>query len=292
MTLPLILNLAVALLVCVLLYRMQAAHASFTKRVFTGLGLGVVLGAALQAIYGAGSPAVAATNDWLDVLGSGYVKLLQMIVIPLIMVSIIGAILKLRDAASLGKISALTIGILIATTAVAAMIGILMAKLFGLTAVGLTASVGGSGARRIPAGLAVDGQGNLAAVDAALLHSRQSLPRHDRRAQDLDHRGRVLLGLRGHRRHRHCRQEAERIRFLQPFRARGPYDRDAHGDPGAAPDALRRVRPDGEGGGRFEPAGHPEPARLRDGLVQRADPDVLRAPAAGGPGRTEPGCAT
>ena len=140
MTLPLILNLAVALLVCVLLYRMQAAHASFTKRVFTGLGLGVVLGAALQAIYGAGSPAVASTNDWLDVLGSGYVKLLQMIVIPLIMVSIIGAILKLRDAASLGKISALTIGILIATTAVAAMIGILMAKLFGLSAVGLTAS--------------------------------------------------------------------------------------------------------------------------------------------------------
>jgi L-cystine uptake protein TcyP (sodium:dicarboxylate symporter family) len=33
-----------------------------------------------------------------------------MIIIPLIMVSIIQAILKLRDASSLGKISALTIG--------------------------------------------------------------------------------------------------------------------------------------------------------------------------------------
>ena len=140
MTLPILLNLAVAAAVCVLLYRMQASHQSFTRRVFTGLGLGVVLGAALQAIYGAASPEVAGTNAWLDVVGSGYVKLLQMIVIPLIMVSIIGAILKLRDAASLGKISALTIGTLIATTAVAALIGIAMAKVFGLTAVGLTAS--------------------------------------------------------------------------------------------------------------------------------------------------------
>jgi L-cystine uptake protein TcyP (sodium:dicarboxylate symporter family) len=55
-------------------------------------------------------------------------------------VSIILAILKLRDASSLGKISALTIGMLMLTTAVAACIGILMAKLFGLTAAGLTSS--------------------------------------------------------------------------------------------------------------------------------------------------------
>ncbi len=140
MNFPLLINLTVALVVCVLLYRLQANHVSFTKRVFTGLGLGVLLGAALQAFYGAGSPEVAATNAWLDVLGSGYVKLLQMIVIPLIMVSIVQAILKLRNASSLGSISTLTIGILLVTTVVAAAIGIAMAKLFGLSAVGLTAS--------------------------------------------------------------------------------------------------------------------------------------------------------
>lgn len=140
MTLPVLLNLAIALAVCVLLYRLQANHVSFTKRVFAGLGVGVVLGAGLQAVYGAGSAEVAATNAWLDVIGSGYVKLLQMIIIPLIMVSIVQAILKLRDASSLGKISSLTIGILLITTVVAACIGIAMAKLFGLSAVGLTAS--------------------------------------------------------------------------------------------------------------------------------------------------------
>jgi len=137
MNFPLILNLAIALVVCGLLYKMQTAHASFTKRVFTGLGLGVLLGAAFQAVYGATSPLVGATNAWLDIIGSGYVQLLQMIVMPLIMVSIIQAILKLRNASSLGKISAVTIGTLLATTVVAACIGILMAKLFDLTAVGL-----------------------------------------------------------------------------------------------------------------------------------------------------------
>ncbi|MGJ7917579.1 L-cystine transporter [Massilia sp. LXY-6] len=140
MNIQLILNLAIALAVCALLFVFQQRHVSFTKRVFTGLGLGVLLGAGFQAVYGLGSPVIADTNAWLDVIGSGYVKLLQMIIIPLIMVSIIQAILKLRDASSLGKISALTIGTLMVTTAIAAGIGILMAKLYGLSAVGLTSS--------------------------------------------------------------------------------------------------------------------------------------------------------
>ena len=140
MNLPLILNLAIALGVCALLYVLQQRHVSFTKRVFAALGLGILLGAAFQGVYGTGAPIIKETNAYLDIVGSGYVKLLQMIVMPLIMVSIIQAILKLRNASSLGKISVLTIGTLMATTAVAAIIGILMAKLYGLSAVGLTSS--------------------------------------------------------------------------------------------------------------------------------------------------------
>jgi L-cystine uptake protein TcyP (sodium:dicarboxylate symporter family) len=152
-SLLLILNLSVALGVCALLFHMQTRHRSFTVRVFTGLGLGVLLGAALQAIYGAGAPLLATTNDYLDIVGTGYVKLLQMIVIPLIMVSIVAAILKLKNASKLGKIAALTIGSLILTTIVAAAIGILMARLFGLTAVGLSAS-----AAEVARGVALQGK--------------------------------------------------------------------------------------------------------------------------------------
>ncbi len=164
MTLPVLLNLAIALAICVFLYRLQANYVSFTKRVFAGLGLGVVLGAALQVMYGVGEPEIKATNEWLNVIGSGYVQLLQMIIIPLIMVSIIQAILKLRDASSLGKISTLTIGILLITTIVAASIGILMAKLFGLTAVGLTST-----AAEVARGEYM--QGNLAAAKELSLPS-------------------------------------------------------------------------------------------------------------------------
>ena len=140
MAITIILNLIIALLVIAFMFRQQSRHATFTVRVFTGLGLGVLLGAAAQAIYGADAAAIAGTNEYLDIVGSGYVKLLQMLIMPLIMVSIISAILKLKDASSLGKISVLTIGTLLITTTVAAAIGILMAKLFGLTAVGLTSS--------------------------------------------------------------------------------------------------------------------------------------------------------
>ena len=133
MAINIILNLLVALIVFAFMFHQQRKHATFTVRVFTGLGLGVLLGAAVQALYGAGSPIIAGTNEYLDIVGSGYVKLLQMIIMPLIMVSIISAILKLKDASSLGKISALTIGTLLITTTIAAALGILMAKLFGLT---------------------------------------------------------------------------------------------------------------------------------------------------------------
>jgi L-cystine uptake protein TcyP (sodium:dicarboxylate symporter family) len=138
-----LINLAVALGLGGFLYWQQRHHARFTVRVLTALTLGVALGAVIHVIYAADANNIAVitvTNSYLAIVGTGYVKLLQMIVMPLIMVSIIGAILKVKDASSLGKISALTIGTLLATTMVAAAIGILMAKLFGLTAVGLTSS--------------------------------------------------------------------------------------------------------------------------------------------------------
>ncbi|MRV72428.1 cation:dicarboxylase symporter family transporter [Duganella sp. FT92W] len=140
MAITVFLNLAIAAALLAFMYRQQAKHATFTVRVFTGLGLGVALGAGLQAAYGIAAPELKTTAEYLDIVGSGYVKLLQMIIMPLIMVSIVGAILKLKNATSLGKISALTIGTLMATTIVAAAIGILMAKLFGLTAVGMASN--------------------------------------------------------------------------------------------------------------------------------------------------------
>lgn len=142
-----IINLAFFALLIALLLKQQRTEQTLSKRVFTSLGLGVLFGGALQLIYGGGSQIVADTLEYVNIVGAGYVSLLKMIIMPLIMVSIIGAIVKVKDAGSLGKISGLTIGILLATTAASALIGILVSNMFGLSADGIV-----QGAREIARG--------------------------------------------------------------------------------------------------------------------------------------------
>jgi len=102
--------------------------------VFTGLGIGIIFGVILQLIYGEGSNILSETTEWFNVVGRGYIRLLMMIVIPLVMVSIIQSIINLEKTSELGKMSAWIIGILIATTMVAALIGIGSAAIFNLDA--------------------------------------------------------------------------------------------------------------------------------------------------------------
>ncbi|KJR69582.1 L-cystine transporter [Bacillus velezensis] len=130
-----VLHVFVMLLLIAGLFVMQKKHVSFSKRVFTALGLGIVFGFALQLIYGPASHIVTQTADWFNIAGGGYVKLLQMIVMPLVFISILGAFTKLKLTHNIGKISGLIIGILIATTAIAAAVGIASALSFDLKAV-------------------------------------------------------------------------------------------------------------------------------------------------------------
>jgi len=88
-------------------------------------------------IYGGGHPILAESISWFNIVGNGYVKLLQMVVMPLVFVSILGAVAKLHQASSLGKISVYTIGTLLFTTLIAALVGVFVTNLFGLTAKGL-----------------------------------------------------------------------------------------------------------------------------------------------------------
>jgi L-cystine uptake protein TcyP (sodium:dicarboxylate symporter family) len=105
-----------------------------STNVLVALLLGVVLGALAQAVYGAGSPTVTATIPWVNVIGSGYVRLLQMIVAPLVLISILSAVTKLSDARALGAMSVLVLGLLMITTAASALIGVAMTTTFGLRA--------------------------------------------------------------------------------------------------------------------------------------------------------------
>ncbi|VEH67594.1 sodium/dicarboxylate symporter family protein (SDF) [Rodentibacter pneumotropicus] len=107
------------------------------QTVFVGLVLGLGMGALLQNIGDEGM--IKTALDWINLVGGGYVRLLQMIVMPLVFVSILSAITRLNEARSLGKISFSVLSVLLVTTAIAAFIGIIMVQIFGLTAEGLVA---------------------------------------------------------------------------------------------------------------------------------------------------------
>ncbi|WP_298441091.1 L-cystine transporter [uncultured Ferrimonas sp.] len=130
-------NVAMMLAMFYLLFTMQRKQVKFTRRVFLALGLGISFGALLQLVYGSDSVTLKTSLDYFNIAGKGYVQLLKMIIVPLVMVSIINAIMKLKDGQSLGQISGLTIGWLLFTVAIAATIGLLVAQLFGLSAEGL-----------------------------------------------------------------------------------------------------------------------------------------------------------
>ena len=133
-----ILNIAILLLFIFGLIYMQKKHVSFSKRVFTALGIGIVFGSALQFIYGPTSEVVAKSSEWINLVGGGYIKFLQMIVMPLVFISILTAFTKLKLSSNIGKISILVLGLLVGTTAVAAAVGIATAVGFNLESVQIT----------------------------------------------------------------------------------------------------------------------------------------------------------
>jgi uncharacterized protein len=133
-----IVNVAVLLLLMAGLRIMAKKHVSFSKRVFTGLGLGLIFGFIIHLIYGTDSEVTTESIAWFNIVGSGYVKLLQMVVMPLVFISIVGAFTKLKLSKNIGKISILVIGILLGTTAISAAIGIGTSLGFGLDGIELT----------------------------------------------------------------------------------------------------------------------------------------------------------
>ncbi|MCT1902157.1 L-cystine transporter [Oceanobacillus sojae] len=129
-----VLNIIVLLALIGLLIYMQKKHVSFAKRVFTGMGIGIVLGALFQVVYGADSDILTGTLDWYSIVGSGYIRFLMLIVVPLVMVSIIRAIINLNETKQLGKMAGWVIGVLISTTLIAATLGVATSLIFDLNA--------------------------------------------------------------------------------------------------------------------------------------------------------------
>ncbi|MGL5295965.1 MAG: cation:dicarboxylate symporter family transporter [Culicoidibacterales bacterium] len=130
--------IAIAILIgaFIFMFMLQKKRVKFSTRMFIALGLAIGLGVALQLI--AGLPADPSTITWLDetrtwysLFGSGFTKLLQMLVIPIVFISIVRVVMNL-EGQNLGKMTGRTIAWMLGTTAVAAVIGIVLANAFQL----------------------------------------------------------------------------------------------------------------------------------------------------------------
>lgn len=128
-------NLAIFIAFLLLLAQLYHKTEKLGQTVFIGLLLGLLFGAVLQSAFE--KPLLDKTLDWINVVGNGYVRLLQMIVMPLVFVSILSAIARINQTRSLGKVSVGVLSTLLITTAISAAIGIAMVHLFDVSAAGL-----------------------------------------------------------------------------------------------------------------------------------------------------------
>lgn len=120
---PVIAVLAVMAALLAVLKVLKNKGKSFTFRVFTALGLGVVFGVVIQMTLGRGTEAAKVALDWISLVGSGYISLLKMLVMPLIFVAIVGAFTRTNATENLGKIGGSVLAVLLGTVAIAAVFG-------------------------------------------------------------------------------------------------------------------------------------------------------------------------
>ncbi|WP_307971957.1 cation:dicarboxylate symporter family transporter [uncultured Brachyspira sp.] len=134
MSLYVLINIIIFLVLMAILYVMQKKHIDFTFRVLGALIMGLALGFLLRTLYASNIEIINKTIIWYNIVGNGYVRLLQMLVMPLIFVSITMALINIKGGSNLKKMTFSIIAVLMITTAISALVGILVSKGFGLDA--------------------------------------------------------------------------------------------------------------------------------------------------------------
>ena len=134
-----ILFIAILVAIFVLVRKMEKKKVKFSTRMISAMGIGLVLGLFIQLV--AGFPKdpssirwIEEVSKWYGLIGNGFMDLLKMLVVPLIFVSIIRVIINMKDGVNLGKLTLKSLTVLLGTTALAAIVGLVVGNLFNLGA--------------------------------------------------------------------------------------------------------------------------------------------------------------
>jgi Na+/H+-dicarboxylate symporter len=98
-------------------------------KILIGLVLGIVVGAIFWVAMGA-EAAGAFTGKYIKPFGDIFVNLLKFIVVPLVLFSIMDGVVSMGDIGKVGKIGWKTVVYFLVTTAIACVIGLVVATLF------------------------------------------------------------------------------------------------------------------------------------------------------------------
>jgi Na+/H+-dicarboxylate symporter len=99
-----------------------------SSKIFIALLLGAILGLCINFFLPSGIlKEEILINGILYVIGNGFIRLMQMLVIPLVMCSLICGTMSIGDTKTLGKVGLKTLGFYIVTTALAISLALLMA---------------------------------------------------------------------------------------------------------------------------------------------------------------------
>lgn len=109
---------------------------NFTKLMIISIFIGIGLGIAIQALAKFPKDTASVTwisevSSWYGLFGNGFMDLLKMIVVPLVLFSIIRVIMNMKES-NLGKLTFKSMGMFFATTAIAAIIAVIIGNLFNL----------------------------------------------------------------------------------------------------------------------------------------------------------------
>ncbi len=131
--------IAILVAIFVLVRKMEKKKVKFSTRMISAMGIGLVLGLFIQLV--AGFPKdpssirwIEEVSKWYGLVGNGFMDLLKMLVVPLIFVSIIRVIINMKDGVNLGKLTLKSLTVLLGTTTLAAIVGLVVGNLFNLGA--------------------------------------------------------------------------------------------------------------------------------------------------------------
>lgn len=104
---------------------------TFTTKILVAMAAGIVVGAALNSFADPQALVTRLLVDGVfDVVGQIFIVLLQMMVVPLVLVSLVCGVTSLGDIRALGRVGVKTLGLYLLTTAIAIVLALTIASLF------------------------------------------------------------------------------------------------------------------------------------------------------------------